>query len=433
MTDGGDGSSTRPENGDGGRWSLVLSAAYALLALFIWMGFALHRGSESVIGPYTPGYLAFLLGSAMALALPLAVLLLLRQVLGDRRCLRVVGMVGAGLILCYGVAEVVHAATREHRFDPFLQFPGTRFDSVAAPPTPGVVRVATLGGSTTHNPHLPAHQRYPAVLEELLSSTGPHEVLNAGMDWWTTKHSHINYATYVRDLDPEVVVVMHAINDLYRSFSSPRFSVGAYDPQWSHFYGPAIRGARPHTLIGRLTSSWNAWELNRRWYSKWRFVERDHELATFRSLPDFERNLRSLVRTLRADGVRILLLTQPSLYHEGLDMTERARLWFPVTFCATPVDGWRWEVPSVTSMALAMQAYNDAVIRVAAEEGAEVLDLASVVPRTLEYFGDDVHYSAAGAALIAREVARALQSTVPSAPVSDVAVPSPPQSHTAVH
>ena len=36
----------------------------------------------------------------------------------------------------------------------------------------------------------------------------------AGMDWYTTKHSLINYVTYYRDWQPDVVVVMHAINDL---------------------------------------------------------------------------------------------------------------------------------------------------------------------------------------------------------------------------
>ena len=397
-----------PTSADRSRWVPLLAWSYLAFALFVWIGFALHRGAEPIIGPYTPGYLAFLLILAIALIVPLGTLLLLDRVLGGRRAIRAMGSLVLLGLLGYGLVEVAHASSRVHSFDPFLQFPGTRFDSVPQRAEAGVTRVVTLGGSTTHNGYLAPEDRYPAVLEALLNRNGRYEVLNAGMDWWTTKHSHINYVTYVRKWEPEVVVVMHAINDLYRSFHAPRFSVGEYDPQWSHFYGPAIQGVRPRTLLGRALNSWNAWEFNRRWYSAWRFVEEDRAIADYRSLPDFEFSLRSLVRTLEGDGVRVILVTQPSLYKNEMSQAESARIWFPATFCVTIRNPWVRGIPSTGSMAAAMDAYNGVVLRVAEEEGVEVVDAASVIPRSLDFFGDDVHYTEQGAAALAESVARAL-------------------------
>lgn len=389
-------------------WVPILVSMYSLFALFVWIGFALHRGAEPVLGPYTPGYLALLLVLAIALAVPPAVLLVLIRALGKARAIKALGVLVLSGVLLYGMAEIAHASVRVHAFDPFLQFPGSRFESTFLEAEEGVTRIATLGGSTTHNAHLSPEYRYPAVMEDLLNRHGRFEVLNAGMDWWTTKHSHINYVTYLRRWEPEVVVVMHAINDLYRSFHAPRFSVGEYNDQWSHFYGPAIQGARPRTLLGRMFGSWSAWEFNRRWYSRWRFVEEDRAVSEYRSLPDYEVNLRSLVRTLKGDGVRVILVTQPSLYKDDMTRAEAARIWFPVTFCVTARGPWVRGIPSSSSMAAAMAAYNEVIIRVGEEEGVEVVDAAAAIPKSLEFFGDDVHYTEQGAAALAQSVARAL-------------------------
>jgi hypothetical protein len=390
-------------------WARAVIALYAAAALFFFIGFATHQSSVAVIGPYTPGYAAFLGILAMLLLIPLGLMIAAIRLLGPGRALRAAGALTVFVLAVYAASEVAYAATRHHAFDPFLQFPGARFDHVEKSPAEGMVRVVTLGGSTTRNVHLPPELRYPSVLETVLTEDGASfEVLNAGMDWWTTKHSHINYVTYLRDWQPEVAVVMHAINDLYRSFAPPRFSVGPYNVQWSHFYGPAIRGAKPRSLAGVNLNRWSVWELNRRWYRRWRYREMEYDKSEFRSLPEFEFNLRSLIGSLKADGVRVILLTQPSLYKAEMSFNERANLWFPSTFCVTPRGTWVREIPSGATMARAMEMYNLATVRIGMEEGVEVVDLAGSVPRTMEFFGDDVHYTERGAATVARLVADAV-------------------------
>jgi len=389
-----------------------LAVSYLAVSVFFHVGFASHRGAVGVIGPYTPGYLAFLLVLAAALAFPLALGVLLYRVAGPVRTLRIGLRVAVGVALCYGVAEVLFASFRQHPFDPFLQFPGARFESDAGPVTTGTTRVVTLGGSTTHGGHLNQSARYPAVLENRLNEGEPSfEVFNAGMDWWTTKHSHINYVTYVRRWEPDVAVVMHTINDMYRSFADPRWSLGEYDSQWAHFFGPAIRGVKPKTLIGATLNQWNVWELNQRWYSRWRYLEVDLDSAVFRSLPDYEWSLRSLVRTLKADSVRVVLVTEPSIYRPDLNASESARVWMVSTFFATPRGFSTRTVPSLRTMEKAMETFNDVVRRVAQQENVEVVDAAASMPKTLEYFGDDVHFTERGAAFLASLVSEALRPT----------------------
>jgi lysophospholipase L1-like esterase len=394
----------------------LLLLAYIGGAVFVFIGFTLHRSSVRIIGPYTPGYVVFLALVFAGLLFPAVMGVVSVRRLGGRRSARLASALGLVLLMGYAGAEVVYASIRRHPFDPFLQFPGARFDSIPLRAEPGVTRVVAIGGSTTRDAYVDPPMRYPRVLEAILNErtgTGRFQVLNAGMDWWTSKHSHINYVTYLRAWTPDVAVVMHGVNDLYRSFSPPRFSVGPYDSQWSHFYGPAIRGARPGTLLGSLLGSWSMSELDRRWYARWRYQQQDYDLSAFKSLDDFEFNLRSLTRTLKADGVRVILLTEPSLYKSNMNPQETARLWFPSMYGVQAAGVWARLVPSADAMARAMAAYGQVVLRVGAEEGVEVLDLAERFPKTLEYLGDDVHYTERGSELVAREVARILAEPKP--------------------
>jgi len=402
-----------PPAGDA-RWRFVLLGVAAGLgsgALFVVLGFATHRSAVAQVGPYTVVWLAFMGAVALLLILPPGILLALGWALGPRRALHSAAILTLAAVALYAVAEVVYAASRKHTFDPFLQFPGTRFDSIPRTPSEGTLRIMTLGGSTTANLHLPWEERYPAVLQERLNAAGEgaHQVLNAGMDWWTTKHSHINYVTYLRGWRPGTVVVMHAINDLYRSCTPSRFSLGPYDPQWTHFYGPSMRGARPRTLAGSIFQSWTAWEMNRRWYAKWRFRELELGPEDFPSLVDFESSLRSLVTTLKADGVRVVVMTQPSLYRATMEVEESSRLWFAGSFCVRRTGFWGHEVPSAASMAQAMERFNLTALRVASQEGVEGVDAASALPRTLEFFADDVHYTREGASALAALAAAAIR------------------------
>jgi len=217
----------------------------------------------------------------------------------------------------------------------------------------------------------------------------------------------MNYVTDGRRWNADVVVVMHAINDLYRSCSPEALSIGEYNPRWSHFYGAAIKAARPPTFAGSMLTPILT-NIDRNWYKAQRFREVDFPIEHYQSLPDFERHLRALVGYIRSDGAQPVLMTQPTLLRAGLSDEERNKLAFGRVFCPNRISAWNIEVPSPESLGRAMTTYNDVTRKVAHEEGVPLVDLAAVVPRTLDYFVDDVHHTPEATALISREVADAL-------------------------
>jgi len=270
----------------------------------------------------------------------------------------------------------------------------------------------TLGGSTTRCSTMEHPQRYPSVLRGLLQEHYPSmgiEVLNAGMDWYTTKHCLIHYLTYGQDWRPDLIVFMEAINDLYRSFAPAEFAVGGYNDLYSHFYGPAIRGADPPAfeqhlfssagLLGRLASPW---------FSQLRERQVDHPLETYRSLVPFRSNLEKLIRSAAGNGTRLMLMTQPSLYKDDMSERELLELEFPKLYCATRVNWFYKDYPTPGSMKNAMAAYNDVVRRAARDNGIALIDAEAELAKDTANFTDDVHYTVQGAARMADFVARAI-------------------------
>jgi hypothetical protein len=102
-------------------------------------------------------------------------------------------------------------------------------------------------------------------------------------------------------------------------------------------------------------------------------------------------------------------VTQPSLYRRQMTAAELKALWFGRVFCATRLGYGRYEYASPHSLEGAMQAFNGAIREIAASEGVVVADAEARVPKTLDNFVDDVHYTRAGAALVAQTVAQTIQ------------------------
>ncbi|TFH22361.1 MAG: SGNH/GDSL hydrolase family protein [Myxococcales bacterium] len=88
----------------------------------------------------------------------------------------------------------------------------------------GEFRVVCLGGSTTYTSDVedPA-LAYPAQLEEALRERGANDVrvINGGAASWTSWESLINFEFRVLDLDPDLIIVYHAINDAHARFVWP--------------------------------------------------------------------------------------------------------------------------------------------------------------------------------------------------------------------
>ena len=303
-------------------------------------------------------------------------------------------------LLAYPLANAMYyrtsTITTSGEIHPYLQLSPPPI----APHSPGSAErfcIVCLGGSTTQFADSQG-RGWPSRLENHLRKRLGRpgiNVHNMGMPWYTTLHSVINYASNVRPHKPDLVIVMHAINDVLHNADFCYFSTGPFRNDYGHFFGPTVR------LLTRRGFERSFLEkIGWLWYHRRRQVIDQH---AFPGLGPFERNLNTIIDLVEKDGARVVLMTQPFLFKEGMTQQERAALY--MLNAEAVGHGKRWGLPTALR---AMRQYNDVTRRVAKKRGAVLLDLAKRVPKTLDYLCDDVHYTDKGFERVAEVVATAL-------------------------
>ncbi len=277
--------------------------------------------------------------------------------------------------------------------------------------TPGVVRIACLGASTTQDGTAPGRPCYPFLLEKVLREDGlpdaagatSVEVMNFGVNGWTSAETLVNYALDVRRFEPDVVIVQQAVNDVwprlwpgyvddYRHYRAPWRDVA-----FGRFDGWLFQRSRLYALWRVRTTSWQELEdRNTQPIGDRRKVLGEAELEP-ETTRGFRGNLEALVRAARADGAFVCLMTIP------LDdsRTWGAKAVFPKLIAGT-------------------REHNQVVREVAASEAARegrvaLIDIAADWDRDLAgtrpFFVDFCHVNAAGNEAKARKVAEVLRAS----------------------
>lgn len=277
-------------------------------------------------------------------------------------------------------------------FHPYLQLKPNDFIKNSSI-TENKVTVFCLGGSTTefkgkNNKGWPAHVQ--EVLKEEYNILGT-DIHNLGRQWYTTLHTLINYQANLRQHKPEVIIVMHSINDLLQNADTSYFSHGTFREDYGHFYGPVNR------LISTKNYVQETLDKVRFWYHKPR-----ETIVTenFPGLVPFKRYLNTIIDLARVDGTKVILMTQPYLIKEDMTPEEKAKLKMLNVETYGPKTRW-----SHMTVLRGMEKYNQAIAGVARERSVFLIDLDKVVPKTLDYFCDDVHYTEKSYDIIAKFIA----------------------------
>ena len=102
-------------------------------------------------------------------------------------------------------------------------------------------------------------------------------------------------------------------------------------------------------------------------------------------------------------GVDVLLMTQPALWRAGLSTEDQKLLWGG----GPPLGRFRKgaDYYSVEALANGMELYNETLLAVCEDRGIRCLDLASVIPRTIEVFYDDAHFTERGSEMVSEAIA----------------------------
>jgi lysophospholipase L1-like esterase len=293
----------------------------------------------------------------------------------------------------------------------------------------GTSRIFFLGGSTTEEILLPEEKTFPFLVQEKLRDKFPgrrFECVNGGNSGYFAADVLSLLIYKVLYYQPDTVLVMLGINDL-RAGTLPGF-----DPvKRPHFRKAIDRPEAPHRLSSCLSSllkrsrfltllkrriwdriSPSAGRRFRTRLEEYDLHRRERRSRPFldplesKSLGDFVKSLEEMVFVARGHGIRLIFMTEASIYQEDVPPRIEEALWM----------GYMKESGINLSTAFlyrGMKSFNDATRLLAVKYGLELIDLDAAVPKDLDHFYDDCHFTAKGAARAA-EVIFAVLSENPS-------------------
>lgn len=312
-------------------------------------------------------------------------------------------------------------------------------------------RVMAVGGSTTECAILDDSEAWPYLLEVALSPTADGRttwVGNVGRSGLTTRDNALHLKYLPRKLPHiDAFVALVGANDLQAAlqqgwgYQRPGPITDATEEKartpraFAYVAGGAEQGA-----LG--VSAWKAtelWQLARRARNGFAAVRkfdlgrdgtnqpavtRAQRRATRRwvdSLPsladalaEYRSNLNAMVDGAAAAGARMVFVTQPTLWGEGLPESVDRLLAF----------GWIGADPRTPDgyftagvLARGMAAFNAELMRVCRERGVECVDLAATMSHDTTAMYDDMHFTERGSARLAELLAGYFRSKPPFRPV----------------
>jgi len=289
---------------------------------------------------------------------------------------------------------------------------GFRGDNLIMPKPPDEFRIFMVGGSSTECLYLDDTHAITRVLQDELNRQPPNnltiKVYNAGKSGDAIDDHCSMIAHRLVQLQPDLIIVFAGINDLVRSSLN-------YD--YLHYVQPAPPDRFRH-LKFLLTES----QIGRRLYYLFQRpateVSQGFQEITLtsnvkqrvnmcRALPlsnegprtdlgAYRNYLKTVAGVAQAHGFKLLLMTQQTTWNGPEDSKLQEWQWI---ICR---NGTRYREQAMDE---ALTALNDQMRQVAHDYSLPIYDLARTMPKSSEFFYDDVHFNDRGAAEAARELA----------------------------
>ncbi len=307
---------------------------------------------------------------------------------------------------------------------------------------PGVFRIVTTGGSSVYGQSESGDAAiWSQILEERLNAAGLGrriEVVNLGASGWTSTEMLINLGIRGLDLQPDLVIVYEAINDMRAALYTLGGEVQHDNTHWRATW-PVDRPSRLERLLGksrtyllwrRYATPYAIERVDLGFYAMTNYKryldDREHVrlyLHAPAAPPDlgfeiYRRNLEQMVAISRARGARILFATQalPRWHLAGAPDEADQLAGFERIKAIQREVAARLDVPVCDSAAVVERELEAEVqARIAAEAAANparpreeiVADLRRPRRADLLFFGE-VHPNDNGSELIARTIAQCL-------------------------
>lgn len=300
--------------------------------------------------------------------------------------------------------QAIH--TRENDSNLHINSDNFRYDELTENKPDNIYRIFIVGGSTVLDKDRSYEKNLVKQIENMLQDYYPNkkiQVINAGYERYTSQHSLILYETKISDFNPDLIVVWQGFNDLYYSCMSDFIPIKKYRNDYSHFY----------EVLTNVTNSYFNYDLKlisverlkkaffENFYADIRknFIKTEPkmeyvEMDSFPSLNAYIRNVNYMIKLAKADNVKIILGNQPNNYLDDPKAYVLAQF-----YCKKGTIN-----VSLKSIRTAMNKFNESSRKIALEQNIPFIDIESRVPKTWEYFTDDVHYTDKGSKRVAEVV-----------------------------
>ncbi|MCL4300489.1 MAG: hypothetical protein KJ077_32435 [Anaerolineae bacterium] len=300
-------------------------------------------------------------------------------------------------------------------------------------------RILAIGGSTTECLYLDQAEAWPHLIQDRLNEqAGGSKVWvgNTGKSARTSRE-HLLHVQYLIPQYPKIdaVILLVGFNDFNSGFrwgeENPFLaaSVGAKEAVLRRAFDVLVE-QDPFAPYYQQTAIWRIVERSRRSQSQLTAVEAvDVEDETGQNyvqrrekrqlapkideLPDlsaglaeYEDNLDRIIDLAEIYQVRVIFMTQPTMYRPDLTEAEEKLFWLG----AGPGREYFY---SSQAMGEGISRYNQRLLEVCRQRQVECLDLASALPKNTTVFYDEVHFNEHGAQLVADVVTDYLLSHPP--------------------
>lgn len=277
-----------------------------------------------------------------------------------------------------------------------------------------------LGGSTVACIYVDEESRFPYLAGQLLEQKTGKKItsINSGVGGNNSLHSIDILLNKIIPMKPNVVVMMHNINDLVALIYDKTYwgKNPTRKPIVNFYFYKSLTGLKALSTMARDMYIPNLHAatriLSKKIFGK-KVKDPDDEFAYIRGkklsideaaiVDEFKMNLQTFINICQARRITPVLMTQFNRYKPNPDPKVLAAM-----------QGFQSDSGISVGEFMALYAkFNEAIREVGKQNGVQVIDLANLIPQDKKYIYDVVHLNTRGSQLAAQVISDQLQPLVP--------------------
>ncbi|MDY7038201.1 MAG: hypothetical protein SV375_18820 [Thermodesulfobacteriota bacterium] len=275
----------------------------------------------------------------------------------------------------------------------------------------GITRIVCMGTSETFGLYESPGKEWVSQLTDILGEPHRFQVINTSVVGLSLKQYNRYIEKYVLKIEPDIIILYInpfgyavGVDNFDKRQTEPPNNTNNDDKEWEFSVKHIISNLRmfpkiKQTIKGiipmQTLKRYRLWNMKR----QLRKLEHTHlndkkprDVVSKENLNTFRNDLRKLIRFLCNQEIDVILVSYPALISpENIEKYSEVFL-----------DHRRFYIDlSIAGILDASYKFNNVIKTLAFEHGTGFVDIDSLIPKNIQYFADNVHYTNEGAELVA--------------------------------